>query len=164
MKRSGAATFERIGGMDLREILLPQILKTENYQCGIYGKWDLGSLRRFLPTSRGFDIFYGFINTGIDYLTPEPNVAGLIAFPPQPFKNRRAPVMSHRMWPATVKCPVPFDCSGNGTAGLLCGTADTRLNIFTHTRHPHVCQSADLDGDVAALVEAAARTVRIDNH
>ncbi len=66
-----AVTFERIGGMDLREILLPQILKTENYQCGIYGKWDLGSLRRFLPTSRGFDDFYGFVNTGIDYYTHE---------------------------------------------------------------------------------------------
>ena len=64
-------TFERIGGMDLREIIIPQMLKTAGYKCAIYGKWDLGTLKRFLPTSRGFDDFYGFTNTGIDYYTHE---------------------------------------------------------------------------------------------
>ncbi len=66
-----AATFERIGGMDTREILLPQMLKEAGYVCGIFGKWDLGSLKRFLPAARGFDDFYGFVNTGIDYFTHE---------------------------------------------------------------------------------------------
>ena len=66
-----AVTFERIGGMDLREIILPRMLQTAGYRSGIYGKWDLGSLRRYLPTSRGFDDFYGFVNTGIDYYTHE---------------------------------------------------------------------------------------------
>ncbi len=65
-----AVTFERIGGMDLRERILPELLP-DNYVSGIYGKWDLGSLKRFLPTSRGFDDFYGFVNTGIDYYTHE---------------------------------------------------------------------------------------------
>ena len=65
------ATFERIGGMDEREILLPAVLKTAGYKSGIFGKWDLGTLKRFLPTSRGFDDFYGFVNTGIDYYTHE---------------------------------------------------------------------------------------------
>ncbi|MEK6236293.1 MAG: sulfatase-like hydrolase/transferase, partial [Planctomycetales bacterium] len=65
------ATFERIGGMDTREILIPQLLKPAGYVSGIYGKWDLGSLRRFLPQARGFDDFYGFVNTGIDYFTHE---------------------------------------------------------------------------------------------
>ncbi len=64
-------TFERIGGMDLREIILPRMLKTAGYKSGIYGKWDLGTLKRFLPTSRGFDDFYGFVNTGVDYYTHE---------------------------------------------------------------------------------------------
>ena len=62
-------TFERIGGMDEREIILPRVLRTVGYKSGIFGKWDLGSLRRYLPTSRGFDDFYGFVNTGIDYYT-----------------------------------------------------------------------------------------------
>ncbi len=64
-------TFERIGGMDTREVILPRVLKSAGYVNGIYGKWDLGSLRRLLPTSRGFDDFYGFVNTGIDYYTHE---------------------------------------------------------------------------------------------
>jgi len=65
------ATFERIGGMDTREVLLPKVLKRAGYTSAIYGKWDFGTLKRFLPTSRGFDDFYGFVNTGIDYYTHE---------------------------------------------------------------------------------------------
>ncbi len=64
-------TFERIGGMDEREVLIPKLLKSTGYRSGIFGKWDLGSLQRFLPRARGFDDFYGFVNTGIDYYTHE---------------------------------------------------------------------------------------------
>ncbi|MEZ6123614.1 MAG: sulfatase-like hydrolase/transferase [Planctomycetaceae bacterium] len=64
-------SFERIGGMDVREVLLPELLGRAGYRSAIYGKWDLGSLKRFLPTSRGFDHFFGFVNTGIDYFTHE---------------------------------------------------------------------------------------------
>jgi arylsulfatase A len=64
-------TWERVGGMDTREILLPALLKQAGYVCGIFGKWDLGIHRRFLPLQRGFDEFYGFVNTGIDYFTHE---------------------------------------------------------------------------------------------
>ena len=62
---------ERILGMDTREVLLSQVLAAAGYATGMFGKWDLGSLRRFLPTQRGFDRFYGFVNTGIDYWTHE---------------------------------------------------------------------------------------------
>ena len=66
-----AVTWERIGGMDTREILLPKMLKTAGYYSGIFGKWDLGVHRRFLPLARGWDEFYGLVNTGIDYYTHE---------------------------------------------------------------------------------------------
>jgi len=66
-----AVSFERIGGMDTREVLLPKLLKAGGYTSGIYGKWDLGVHQRFLPLARGFDDFYGFCNTGIDYFTHE---------------------------------------------------------------------------------------------
>ncbi|WP_164103270.1 sulfatase-like hydrolase/transferase [Candidatus Laterigemmans baculatus] len=66
-----AVTFERIGGMDTREVLLPEMLKAAGYTSGIYGKWDLGVHHRYLPLQRGFDDFYGFCNTGIDYYTHE---------------------------------------------------------------------------------------------
>ena len=52
-----AVTFERIGGMDEREIIIPKILAGGGYQSGIYGKWDLGALRRFLPRLEGLMIF-----------------------------------------------------------------------------------------------------------
>ena len=64
-------TFERIGGMDTREVILPAYLKQAGYATGIFGKWDLGSLRRYLPRQKGFDEFYGFVNTGIDFYTHE---------------------------------------------------------------------------------------------
>jgi len=67
---SYSVTWERIGSMDLREKIIPQLLP-ETYACGIYGKWDLGMHKRFLPTSRGFDDFYGIVNTGVDYYTHE---------------------------------------------------------------------------------------------
>ena len=66
-----AVTWERIGGMDTREILLPSVLKKAGYYCGIFGKWDLGMHRRFLPLQRGWDEFYGLVNTGIDFYTHE---------------------------------------------------------------------------------------------
>jgi arylsulfatase A-like enzyme len=66
-----AVSFERIGGMDTREVLLPKMLREVGYVSGIFGKWDLGSLKRYLPPARGFDSFYGFVNTGIDYFTHE---------------------------------------------------------------------------------------------
>jgi len=66
-----AVSPEMIGGMDVREVLLPRVLKEGRYRSGIFGKWDLGQLKRFLPLARGFDEFYGFANTGIDYYTHE---------------------------------------------------------------------------------------------
>ncbi len=66
-----AISWEMIGGMDTHEVLIPRVLKEAGYTSGIFGKWDLGQLHRFLPLQRGFDEFYGFTNTGIDYWTHE---------------------------------------------------------------------------------------------
>lgn len=56
-------------GLDLREITIAQALKAGDYATGVVGKWDSGRARRFLPLERGFDFFYGFPCTGIDYYT-----------------------------------------------------------------------------------------------
>ena len=70
-KHRYAVSPEMIGGMDVREVLLSRVLGEGGYRSGIFGKWDLGQLKRFLPLARGFDEFYGFANTGIDYFTHE---------------------------------------------------------------------------------------------
>lgn len=64
-------SFERIGGMDTREVVLPAYMKQVGYRSGIFGKWDLGCLQRYLPLQKGFDDFYGLVNTGIDFYTHE---------------------------------------------------------------------------------------------
>lgn len=66
-----AVSPEMTLGLDLREITIPKVLKEAGYATGAVGKWDSGRARRFLPLQRGFDFFYGFANTGIDYYTHE---------------------------------------------------------------------------------------------
>ena len=66
-----ATSPEMTLGMDLREVTIGQSLKTAGYATGLVGKWDSGRARRFLPLQRGFDSYYGFANTGIDYYTHE---------------------------------------------------------------------------------------------
>jgi arylsulfatase A-like enzyme len=66
-EKSYAVSLEMTLGLDLREITIAQALSGAGYATGIVGKWDSGRARRFLPTQRGFDFFYGFANTGIDY-------------------------------------------------------------------------------------------------
>lgn len=62
---------ERILGTDLREVFISEALKPAGYTNAYFGKWDLGQLKRYLPLQRGFDRFYGFANTGIDYFSHE---------------------------------------------------------------------------------------------
>lgn len=66
-----STTPERILGTDLREKFLSEFLQEAGYVNGIFGKWDLGQLKRYLPLQQGFHSFYGFANTGIDYFTHE---------------------------------------------------------------------------------------------
>jgi arylsulfatase A-like enzyme len=66
-----AVSPERILGTDVREVFLSDVLSKAGYVNGCYGKWDGGQLRRYLPLQRGFDSYYGFANTGIDYFTHE---------------------------------------------------------------------------------------------
>jgi arylsulfatase A-like enzyme len=58
-------------GLDLREVTIAQVLREAGYRTGVVGKWDSGRARRFLPLQRGFDFFFGFANTGVDYWTHE---------------------------------------------------------------------------------------------
>ncbi|MCA9070565.1 MAG: sulfatase-like hydrolase/transferase [Planctomycetaceae bacterium] len=56
-------------GLDLREILIPQILKASPpaYATGCFGKWNIGFAKGSRPTERGFDVFLGHASGNMDY-------------------------------------------------------------------------------------------------
>ncbi len=47
------------GGIPQGEITLAEALKERGYKTACVGKWHLGHLKQFLPTSNGFDEYFG---------------------------------------------------------------------------------------------------------
>ncbi|PWJ57880.1 arylsulfatase A-like enzyme [Dyadobacter jejuensis] len=56
-------------GLDLKELLISELLKKQDYRTGIVGKWHLGYDTTYSPVNQGFDIFRGFTSGNVDYLT-----------------------------------------------------------------------------------------------
>jgi arylsulfatase A-like enzyme len=46
-------------GLNPDEITIADLLKTKGYATACIGKWHLGHLKEFLPTSQGFDTYFG---------------------------------------------------------------------------------------------------------
>lgn len=70
---------DTVGGLNLNEILLPELLKPLDYRTMIVGKWHLGqSPNSYMPTSRGFDSFYGLLYS-VDMTKPFINWNGPIS-------------------------------------------------------------------------------------
>ena len=64
--RNGMSSAKRVvlfpdssGGLPQSEITIAEVLKQRDYATGAVGKWHLGHLPQFLPTSHGFDSYYG---------------------------------------------------------------------------------------------------------
>ena len=47
------------GGIPADELTIAEMLKTKNYSTACVGKWHLGHLPKYLPTSNGFDYYFG---------------------------------------------------------------------------------------------------------
>lgn len=67
-----------IAGLDPSIPTLPQILKEQGgYKTHLVGKWHVGNAKKsMLPTSRGFDSFFGCIGGGFDHYTK--NAGGML--------------------------------------------------------------------------------------
>lgn len=56
---SGALDHTSKNGIPPSETTIAEMLKANGYKTAAYGKWHLGHLPQFLPTSQGFDEFFG---------------------------------------------------------------------------------------------------------
>ena len=48
-------------GLQMEDVTLAQLLKSQGYATGQFGKSHVGDRNKFLPTVHGFDEFYGFL-------------------------------------------------------------------------------------------------------
>ncbi|MCA1964478.1 MAG: sulfatase [Prosthecobacter sp.] len=55
----GALNHTSRDGIHPDEVLLSEMLKSQGYACGIFGKWHLGTTAMFSPLKHGFDEFWG---------------------------------------------------------------------------------------------------------
>lgn len=56
------------GGVSLDEHFMSESFKSAGYQTAMVGKWHLGhTIQQHVPNSRGFDHFYGHMNTQVSY-------------------------------------------------------------------------------------------------
>lgn len=68
-------------GLPLEEEILSEVLKSNGYRTGAIGKWHLGDAKKFWPTNRGFDYWYGFYGGGMSYwgdTGKKPPIAGVL--------------------------------------------------------------------------------------
>lgn len=64
-------------GVNPSETMMPESFKSNGYQTAMFGKWHLGmSQESYVPNKRGFDYFYGHLNTEVDYFPPYKNQGG----------------------------------------------------------------------------------------
>ena len=79
--RNGMTSAKRVvlfpdsgGGLPAEEITIAEMLKPQGYANGCFGKWHLGHLPEFLPTSQGFDTYYGIpYSNDMDRIADSPN-------------------------------------------------------------------------------------------
>lgn len=59
-------------GLPLSEVTIAEVLKAQNYQTYMVGKWHLGHLPQYLPIQQGFDHYYGIpYSNDMDHVGPK---------------------------------------------------------------------------------------------
>lgn len=62
-------------GLNPDEITIADLLKTKSYATACIGKWHIGHKPKFLPTSQGFDSYYGIPYSNDMTIDPEAKLA-----------------------------------------------------------------------------------------
>jgi arylsulfatase A-like enzyme len=60
-------------GLTLWEVTIAELLSTQGYATGMWGKWHLGSAEERFPTNQGFDEWYGIPRTYDEAMWPSLN-------------------------------------------------------------------------------------------
>jgi len=69
-------------GLMQEEVTIAEMLKQKDYATMAIGKWHLGHLPEFLPTSQGFDIYYGIpYSNDMDYQRSKDGQSGIFNVP-----------------------------------------------------------------------------------
>jgi len=69
-------------GLNPDEITIAEVLKTQGYATACIGKWHLGYQKQFLPTSQGFDYYFGIPFSNDMWLPPGMDYAPDAKLPP----------------------------------------------------------------------------------
>jgi len=80
------------GGLPASEITIAEVLKKRGYTTGAIGKWHLGHQPRRLPTTQGFDTYYG-IPYSNDMDKTEGSPKGDALWDDPDYKNFHVPLM-----------------------------------------------------------------------
>jgi arylsulfatase A-like enzyme len=64
-------------GIPAEHPTLASLLKANNYETSLVGKWHIGNAAQFRPTSKGFDEFFGIVSGGQTYFSHK-NTAGVM--------------------------------------------------------------------------------------
>jgi arylsulfatase A-like enzyme len=79
--QNGKVYFPRSkDGMPSSEITLAELLKPAGYQTALIGKWHLGHQLQYLPTSQGFDLYFGIPYSNDMWQAPETPLAEKVLF------------------------------------------------------------------------------------
>lgn len=68
------------GGLSNEEQTIANMLKTKGYATACIGKWHLGDQQQYLPTSQGFDSYYGIPFSNDMSVNPKSKVSKNIVF------------------------------------------------------------------------------------
>ncbi|MBU2997987.1 sulfatase [Cellulophaga baltica] len=68
------------GGLSNEETTIANMLKTKNYVTACIGKWHLGDQQQYLPTSQGFDRYYGIPFSNDMSVNPNAKISQKIVF------------------------------------------------------------------------------------
>ena len=68
------------GGLNNQELTIADMLKTKGYNTACIGKWHLGDQQQYLPTSQGFDRYYGIPFSNDMSVNPKSKVSKNIVF------------------------------------------------------------------------------------